>query len=322
MSCCQSLRVRVLAILAASLALPAVGTADGKPLKIVARWQQGEKRVYVRAKSRTRTRDGKIQTGGARTDVTIEVSKVGKTGIVLSWTYGKTIPNDPTIVPTPDLKRALDLSTDVRIRLKLDPEGTLEGIENTKELKTRGAKIVDAILDLRKGLTAEQRDRLRQQLREVMLSDAAIQQVWGNEPQLFLNAHGLELSLAKPIRRKVTLPLPIGGGAVAANLEVKLKSLDRKNHTAVITMKQEIDPMEGARMVNQLLKKVAGKELPVRDSLKHLRISDSTEIVIDTNSGWPIRVEHTRIGRILGATQRDVITFTRKPVKAARPVGE
>lgn len=313
----RAIRYLVVASILSGVLLPlGLARAQSDSVQLNAHWKKGEKRHYVRTKGRIRERDGKVlQQGKGDTAVEIDVLEATEHGYLLGWTWGETTSGDPKADANPLAKAANNLVNGIQFRLQLDDSGALVRVQNVDQLKKQFASVMELMLSQYEKNNRPEAEiaNLRATLKSTLLSTQGIEGLLAKEPRIFLVPLGKTYSTSRPLRFQDKLDMPIGKGQVPAQAEYRLASLDRDKNLATVRYKLEIDPEEGARVVQDMLKqltKQSGTSLPEGDPIKHLAVSDTAEFVIETNTGWPRNITFTRTTQVLNVRQRDTITIS------------
>jgi hypothetical protein len=299
----------IAAILAwtASSTSQTAGAAEDS-IDLLPRWKQGEKVRYQMVKRRVRMRDGKVvQQNGGRSDLEVEILEARKDGFVVGWTLGETRIDDPKAAGDPLAKRLLNVYKGFQIVIELDSEASIRGVRNGKELKATADKALKIIMEEleRGGLNTAVGTQLKRAVGSMFATQQQVEQVCLREPQMFFLAVGRSYEAGAPIEYDDKLANPLGGDALPSRGRFQLKSLDKRTGQATITWTQAVDKRAATPIIEKTLQQLAermGKKDAKTVRLDPLSIEDAAEFSVETLSGWPQSVSHTRTATT-GATR-------------------
>jgi hypothetical protein len=298
---------------------PAAADDPPGPVQILPRWKKGDRLAFEMVKTKVKSQGGKVvQKGVARTPVRIEVTEATKTGFLVRWTHGETRLDDPAQDNNPVVRKMANLVNGVHAVFRFDADGTLEGIENWKEVKEVTGKIADTLAgELRRaGMDAATVEKIIGQAKAMLETREQIEQFCFKEAHIFFAVLGDTYTPGKPGEYQDELPNPLGGEPFPTRVTRTLKGFDKATGRAVIALKQSIDPKAAARIMDKTLKDLAaklGKPAPGGEAMREFRIADAAEFTIDAGTGWIIHLTHTRTATTGTISQEETVTFTRKP---------
>lgn len=305
----------VLAFLVAGTASCALAKDDACTITLMPHWEKGEKHRYTMVKGRRKTQGAKAVSGTGTTPIRIEVLDANDAGYCIAWTAGKTRIDDPAQAADPLTRAMTDLTSDVTVVLQLDSHTKLQGVRNWRQLQAMGRKVIEMTLEeiQRAGTDDATIDKTRQQLLSLFATKQQVEMLFTRSSQVFFMPLGLEHSVGRPSEYEDRLPNPFGGEPFPTRASFTVDEIDPSSDTAVVTWRQEIDPVAGARVLEETLNDLAvrmGKPVPPGRTLDFVNVTDEARFVLHRSSGWPQRLSHTRTTTVAGASQMDSLSFT------------
>lgn len=286
------------AIATASLAQEVV--ADLRP-----RWNAGAQVNYLLTK--TGTKSGVTVT--TRTNVQIRVNEAAEEGYLLLATFGETRFDDPQIQSDRLARELGSILQGVDIELVVDRNGAVQRVRNWEEVKTRLSKAIRVMVarlqqdGAPKALTAQ----IEAQVTQAFSNEPSIRSAVMRELHLLFVTLGNSYSSKEPFEYLTELPLLMGNGNVQAKGKFELTALDA-NGLATLRWTQTADPeslVQAAEAVAQMgraeASRVAGQT--------SMTLTDTGEFVVDTRSGWPVALTHTRKVEAGPHTKTDTTSF-------------
>jgi hypothetical protein len=305
----------------ALLAFSVVGAApvgfaqeQNRKVALAPHWKKGEKRQYTMIKGRRNVRGASTVSGRGTTPIRIEVLDVNEAGYLIGWTAGETTIEDPAQAANPLTRAMVDLAKDTTIALQLDRATKLLGVRNWPQLQTMARKVVDLSLQAMKksGEDEAALAKTRQQILAMFSTRQQVETLFTRSSQVFFAPLGQEYVPGRPMEYKDRLPNPLGGDPFPTRASFTLEKVDTASDTAVVTWRQEIDPVAGAGILEKTLKDLAarlGKPVPPGKILDLVNIKDEASFTLHLSSGWPQRLTHTRTTIVAGVSQEDSLTF-------------
>lgn len=301
---------------------PSRAWSQSADLELKPRWNAGDRRTVSVERHREDTRPGRgTSRSGSRADVTINVVEQRSDGYLVRWAFG------PVHVHAEEtggeeqrlLQEALaGLLAGLVYELEVDTDGLITGLRNWTELKARGEQALANVMDAlrRRGLPDGFLGQLRSQVQSLFASEEQLLTYGIREPRLYHSIFGRSYRMGSPVTQEVSLPSPLGAGAIPGRWEGTLRSLDRRVGRAVIDWRNTTDPATLDGYVKQTMRDLAaqvGKPAVDVDGIR-VRLSDTGQYTADTRSGWITTVTHVR--KIV--TSRGSETATRVETMALR----
>jgi hypothetical protein len=174
---------------------------------------------------------------------------------------------------------------------------------------------VDATMeDARKAGTDDATiERTRQQLLSMLATKQQVELLFTRSSQVFFMPLGLEHSAGHLTEYADKLANPFGGDPFPTRASFRLEKMDPSSDSAVVTWRQEIDPVAGARVLEKTMKDMAarmGKPIPPGTTGGFISVKDEARFTVHLSSGWPRHLSHARTTTVAGASQEDSLTFT------------
>ena len=266
-------------------------------------------------KGRRKVQGATTVSGKSTTPIRIEVLDVDEAGYLIGWTAGETKVEDPAQAADPLTKAMVDLAKDTTIVFQLDPDTKLQGVRNWRQLQTMAQKVVDMSLQGMKKSGADEAAlaKVRQQLLSMFTTRQQVEALFTRSSQVFFAPSARSTSPAAPWSTRTGCPIPWAANLSPRAASFTLEKVDATSDTAVVTWRQEIDPVAGAGILEKTLKDLAarlGKPVPPGKILDFVNIKDEASFTLHLSSGWPQRLTHTRTTVIAGVSQEDSLTFT------------
>jgi len=305
----------VLALSVPGTAFLAVAKDDACTITLMPHWEKGEKHRYTMVKGRRTTQGAGAVNGTATTPIRIEVLDANDDGYCIAWTAGKTRIDDPAQAADPLTKAMTDLTSDVTVVLQLDSRTKLQGVRNWRQLQAMGRKVIEMTLEeaRRVGTNDTTIEKTRQQLLSLLATRQQVEMLFTRSSQVFFMPLGLELSAGRAVEYADRLPNPFGGEPFPTRASFTVDRIDPSSDTAMLTWRQEIDPVAGARVLEETLKDLTartGRPVPAGKTLDFVNVTDEARFVLHRSSGWPRRLSHTRTTIVAGVSQEDSLSFT------------
>ncbi|MEN6577740.1 MAG: hypothetical protein ABFD90_15460 [Phycisphaerales bacterium] len=288
---------------------------DARTITLMPHWQKGETRRYTMVKECRKTQGATVVNGRATTPIRIEVLDTHEGGYLIGWTAGQTRVDDPNQAADLLTKVVTDLADDVTVVLHLDSRTKLQGVRNWRQLQAMARETVDATVEQAKkaGTDDVTAGKTRRQLLSMFATKQQVEMLFTRSSQVFFMPLGLEHSVGRPREYEDRLPNPFGGEPFPTRASFTVDRIDPSSDTAVITWRQEIDPVAGACVLEETMKDMAarmGKPIPAGKILDFVNVRDEASFTLHLSSGWPRHLSHTRTTIIAGASQVDSLTFT------------
>ncbi len=285
-----------------------------RKIALMPHWKKGEKHQYTMVKSRRKVQGAATVSGKGTTPIRIEVLDANDAGYLIGWTAGETKIEDPTQAADPLARAMVDLARDTTIVFQVDSDTKLQGVRNWQQLQAMGRKVVEMSLQAMKkgGVNDAALSKTRQQVLSMFATRQQVESLFTRSPQVFLAPLGMEYTVGRPREYEDRLPNPFGGEPFPARASFTLEKVDAASDTALVTWRQEIDPVAGASILEKTLKDLAarlGKPVPPGKILDQVNIKDEASFTLHLSSGWPQRLSHTRTTIVAGVSQEDSLTF-------------
>jgi hypothetical protein len=233
----------------------------------------------------------------SRTLIDVEVVRKLAKGFLIRWTFGKTALESAAAID-PWVRDLANRNEGLRLDLRTDASGAVEGLENRDAVVTHGRSIFEALMATikAKGLPKGVENQLRGAMAPVM-NPLSVEAATLSEPKLlyFPSGRSYRLRTAQPYAD--LLPNPLGGEPFPSQAQFRLASADRGENTAVIDWQQTIDPEKsGPILVRtfEALYKRMGRPVPPEMSLPRVLITDEAQFIFDMRTGWPRTVSSVR----------------------------
>jgi hypothetical protein len=310
-------RPALVAALVAGFAPARGDSADEKSLELKPAWKKGDVARYEMTRTQVRESDGRVDRKVVtRTPVDVEVVESGGDRIVLRWSQGSTVFDDPKRDDDPSARAVNGILKGMDIDLVLDPGGRFTGVRDWKELRGGGVKTRDAVLaQMAKSGTAKATlDLLRNDTDKLFATKESIEAAFARQPALLVNPFGREYEVGKAVEFETELPNVLGGDEpFPATGTYTLKALAKETNVAAIVFKLAADPKEITRVLRKWLDETAKTTgVPAPKDVPELTLEEVTEYQFDLTAGWVASVTRTRTARQPTFTQTDVLTLTRK----------
>jgi Regulator of ribonuclease activity B len=296
------------------------GRADAaeETVVLVPGWQAGEKVRYDIVRTRRKTQPDKpVSETVARSSAEIEVVSASEEAYVVAWTHGGTTIDAASPEQDALAKKMSDLVKGLRVEIEMDSEATITGVRNWKDLQATLKKSADLICEemKAKGLDADTVAKIRTQMAQIYGGKMLVEQHCTRDPQRFFMVLGYGFEDGKPVEYEDKLPNPFGGEPFPCKARYSLRSVDRKLGVATVDFKQTFVEEDARRIMEKTLKDMAermGKPVPDGEGLKSFSVEDTAEFRVHLASGWIESLTHKRATKSGGASQDDIVTFTRK----------
>ncbi len=311
---------------AETLAADRADAAD-ETVVLVPGWKAGEKARYDIVRTRRKTQPGKpVSETGARSSAEIEVVSASEESFVVAWTHGETTFDGAGAGEDPLAKQMADLVKGLRVEIEMDSEATITGVRNWKEIRDTMKKAVDVLFEglNAKGMDADVLAKIRAQVAPLYAGKAQIAQNCTRDAQRYFMVLGYGFEDGKPVEYDDKLPNPLGGEPFPCKARYSLRGVDRKTGIATVDFRQVIPPEDALRIMEKTVKDMAermGKPVPDGEGLKSFSIEDTAEFRVELATGWIESLTHTRATKAGGASQDDIVTFTRRADAATPSAG-
>jgi hypothetical protein len=267
--------------------------------------------TYVRGSS---SRPEATQT--LRKAIQVRVHSAGPLGYEVDWLPTVEGVDAANGKPDPVMAMAAGLVADLRFRLSLDPDGSLDGVVNEVELTQHFEQILKIAME---GVRESRRDIAPAELQKMeavmskILSPTVLMQDALRDAQAYFAFNGLALEVGRSSETKFERANPLGGGPIAGVNRVTLESATQEN--AIAMSKATYDSAALLKSSVGLLEQL-GEGLP-EDFLKQLNSSliDEGRAVFDRRLGL---VRDVTLSRIMSAgpirqTERWTINLVSEP---------
>lgn len=291
--------LRLLALQAILFLSPAIVAAQNviteSSVTVVSYWVIGEQHRF--ACTHTEEKIGEGDDGKRVAHYNIDMSIVGAddTSYFIEAKY-----NNITIDTGADYAEQLmaQLMEGFVVKYRTDELGALQEIKNVDEIKAYLLKGYDMAIAQYKGKSVY--DSLLQ-LKEYLASDEMVLQACEEITMLHF-FHGGEYNRVKPGYGESEFPNVFGGPAFPAQAKIEVTKVAEDRSSFHVTQFTKLDAVAAKPLILSTLKTVyksLGIDVPDDTELiKHLEIKESVEAQIQTETGWPTRVENIRLNRI------------------------
>lgn len=242
---------------------------------------------------KTRQRTGPGFSGKTATPVHLTVLEANERTAVLDWFAGDTQFSDPAHAAHPVVKAVESAARGLHLRFEVNARDyTWLRIVNQAEVRAAVTRLIDTVL---KQLSSQMPDeaRRRQVLATVrrMMDPETLAQSVGNEARLLFSIPRGEWKAGTSTSYQGTVPSPIGGGELKAEVRTHVLWIDEASHEAEVELTRIFDPGSLAAMMKQL---AAAAGAPAAQATPSMSVSDSAEYTFDLRHAVPMRVVHTR----------------------------
>jgi hypothetical protein len=287
-------------------------------IELVPNWKAGEKRSLEIIKTRDRRVGGKVTLATTRTEALLTILEADEYGYILEWTFGETHFDDPRQANNHLTMAIANISKGLVLKLQIDSLGSIEGVTNWEEFRTKAEEAFGIIANELKGVMDQAAvDTIISQIRSIYSSEENIVLYLLPEAQLLFLPVGLTYTISEPIDYEDLLPNPLGGDPVPITAYFLLKEYDPATGDAQIEWKQSFDAGKSKEIIEENLKKQAeqmGDPGPGANEIPEITRNDSAEFTVDINSGWVKYVNCTKEISMKGATQIDTITISTRAI--------
>ena len=286
---------------AATIAVAQEVVADLNP-----HWAPGSKVNYLLTK--TGTKRGVTVT--TRTNVLLRVSEATEEGNLLLATFGETRFDDPQIQSDRLVRELGSILQGVDIELVIDRNGAVQRVRNWEEVKSRLSKAIRAMVARlqQDGAPKAVTSQVEAQVTQAFSTEPSIRSAVMRELQLLFVTLGHSYSSTEPFEYQTELPLLMGNGNVQAKGKFELTALDAKG-LATIRWTQAADPLSLAKETAKAVAQMGGSETGRMAEPTAMTLTDTGEFVVDTRSGWPVTLTHTRKVESGSTTKTDTTSF-------------
>lgn len=313
--------VRIAILVLFSLPVLSLADVPHHSIDVLPHWKKGESFGLEITRTREKTVDGKsMLMGKTHTSFTIEVLGADDEGYLVGWTAGETKFGTSTPAAQSFLRKVADVMKGLRIVLEIDPQGTLKGVRNWKELKVAALKVMETLL----AQTPDSQDgnadnilasKLRAQWESMFATKERIEELCTREARTYFMVLGRRYTQDTPYEYKALLPNPLAGDAIPAQASMALKTFDRQSGQAVITWNHTADPHQSARILESTVKAMTerlGQNRPEGEFPKTIALQDNAEVVVDVATGWVETLTIVRSVNLGTRAQVDTTSIVRK----------
>jgi len=287
--------IRIAILVFFSLPLVSLAELPHHSIDVFPHWKKGETFGLEIMRAREKSVDGKsMLMGKTHTSFTIEVLSANDEGYLVGWTAGETRFGSSTPAAQSFLRQVADVMKGLQIVLEIDPQGTIQGVRNWKELKVAALKVMDTLLagtlDSQHGTTDKiLASKLRAQWESMLATKERIEELCTREARTYFMVLGRSYTQNEPYEYNALLPNPLDGDAFPAQATMALKTFDKQSGQAVIMWNQTADPHQSARILESTLTAMTerlGQNRPEREFPKTIAMQDNAEVVVDVATGW------------------------------------
>jgi hypothetical protein len=312
--------IRIAILVLFSLPLLSLADVPHHSVDVLPHWKKGETFGLEITRAREKSVDGKsMLMGKTHTSFTIEVLSANDEGYLVGWTAGETRFGSSTPAAQSFLRQVADVMKGLQIVLEIDPQGTIKGVRNWKELKVAALRVMDTLLagtlDSQHGNTDKVLvSKLRAQWESMLATKERIEELCTREARTYFMVLGRSYTKNEPYEYKALLPNPLDGDAFPAQATMALKTFDKQSGQAVIMWKQTADPHQSARILESTLTAMTerlGQNRPEREFPKTIAMQDNAEVVVDVATGWVETLTIVRSMHLGARAQLDTTSIVR-----------
>lgn len=258
--------------------------------------------------TRTGTKRGVTVT--TRTNVQLRVTEATEKGYLLLATFGQTRFDDPQIQNDRLVREMGSILKGVDIELVVDRNGAVQHVRNWEVVKASLAKAIRATVarlqqdGAPKAMTAQ----VDAQLTRAFSTEPSIRSAVMRELHLLFVPLGRSYSSTTPFEYLTELPLLMGNGTVPTKGKFELTALDA-NGLATLRWMQTADPQSLAKVTAEAIAQMGASEAGRAVAPTPMTLTDTGEFVVDTRSGWPVTLTHTRKVEAGSNTKTDTTSF-------------
>lgn len=269
-------------------------------------WEPASQVNYLLTKTGTK-RGVTITT---RTNVQLRVTEATEEGYLLLATFGETRFDDPQIQSDRLVRELGSILQGVDIELVVDRNGAVQRVRNWEVVKTSLGKAIRVMVarlqqdGAPKALTAQ----VDAQVTRAFSSEPSIRSAVMRELHLLFVPLGHSYSSTAPFEYLTELPVLMGNGTVQAKGTFELTALDA-NGLATLRWTQTADPQSLAKVTAEAIAQMGASEADRAVAPTSMTLTDTGEFVVDTHSGWPVTLTHTRKVESGPSTKTDTTSF-------------
>lgn len=275
---------------------------------VIAYWEKGDERTVVVDQGKNHFANGDLVSADSSTmtyRVVVEVEAADH--YLVRWTPVAYASSDPVDDVLRDVDAELVAQLDEEgYLIRTNELGTFEALENIETVRALSASVLDALTE------GEEDPEMRDKMREFMdkLGGAEFVMQKTIEPiLLYYQPYGYEWSTASQAYHE-ELPMPGGGGTVAAPGTVKATDIDEENGTFRLTNRIVADPESLREGIIDLLA-LAGT--PREDLVREMEgyrfdMRDENVFVIDYVDGVVQTLDRLRIVEFAGDRREQFVT--------------
>ena len=307
------MRIRPLALL---LVLPICSEAIETSITVVPTWTVGEQIEYELVTSKSNTHQGTTSIGAAeKSRAFIRVLSSTRDRSVHEWRYEIDTINGQTPAKGPT-EKLTQLLHSTRLRLQLDEEANILGIENAAEARATFELTIKTLIDSLppQAVDNEGKQQILQGMQSLISDDRKLQHLATKEAQLIYSPVGGPYTLASSRQLKGSSITPFSSEPISTDNEITVSPFNESNGTFSITYSELPDSEGATRFVEQIiaqLAKATGTRTPETSDLK-LQLRRVTVHVMSRDSSWPLSVQWIQTVSAGPATKEERIELTRK----------
>lgn len=284
-------------------------------LNLMPRWETGEKHRYEMVKTRLKQEGDRVTLNATSiTPISLEVLEAGQRGYLIRWVMGKTQVQNPEQTIDPLARTISRLIEDIQILLELDPKGKVLGVRNWVAVQEKVQQFVADVLDEngKSEIDSTTREAIQQKVLAMVATRERIERLCTRDPGMFFFPTGRSYLPGASVVYEDRIPNPLGGDPLPGRGVFHLQRIDSESGTALISWEQTIDPDAGRRVMEKTLKDLAqqlGRPVAEEGFLENLIVRDQALFTVQLLSGWPERINHSRITRIGDTYREDILSF-------------
>lgn len=270
----------------------------------VAYWKNKEKKVYVVNHAKEKKEDNKLQSQVAYSyEAHIIITDSTEEGYTLEWKNRNYQSDDPNI------SYLNTFFKDLKFVYKTDGTGSFLELLNWEEVREVYLNL--AMLSIPKDNDTAQ--AILEKTKALFGTQEAVENTLIKDVQLFHTFFGNEYGTRKQVV-ETTLPNAFGGQPIPALHSIQVTRLQKADPTYTVRATQEVDRINGATFINELMQHfgipAAQNDKELQELFNNFGMNDETEMDLQINSGWPARLQFKRIAKMMNILQTETYHFS------------
>ena len=279
-------------ILSLSTLFAATGAAEAAEITLKPRWNVGDVCDLRITKSIEDKKGAKIvREGKVSSVVRLTVREADTDGYLLEWRTLKV--QGGTDAPAAEVKAVERVAQKLVMLIEVDVVGGLRGLRNLEQLR---AEMEPAIRTLAPpGEAADAAETVRR----LFADEALATRMFLKDVQTLFAPLGITLRPGSPINVSTTVPNPLNGPPLPFRGTIALESFDPPTRRATVATVSSLDPDKAPTALRETLKQLMTGPLAYGPGERvpdwSLSMDERAEHVMDSTTGWPVRIRHRRI---------------------------